>query len=216
MIPYLLLTLLLVSKISADITCLDSQYVPSIASCDVAIQHLSRFLLPCLYKETVNVGLRRSRPSMDTADIRLPAIFGDKSLGPPAKPRCMILFLWDGEYNQQESIAPEMLHTFATNVMEQCIAASPPKLAKGDIEPNKLIAVKFETAVLDANGDLTIPGMNGTLIPGLNGTPVSGPNGTMMPANLPPVNPTDACRRIAVEPLTGVDLDDPQPSVASS
>ena len=215
MVPYLLLALLLVSKISADITCIQAKYVPSIASCDVAIQHLSRFLLPCLYKETVNVGLRRSR-SRDTADIRLPAIFGDRSPAAPATPRCMILFLWDGEVSQQESIAPEMLQTFATDMKDQCIAASPPKLAKGDIEPNKLITVRFETAVLDGNGNLTIPGMNGTLIPGLNGTLVSGPNGTLMPVNLPPVNPTDACRRIAAQPLTGVDLNDPQPLVESS
>ena len=214
MVSCLLLALLLVSTISAEIKCLDSDYVPSTASCDVAIQHLSRYLLPCLHKESVNVGLRRSR-TRDTADIRLPVIFGDKSDAAPATPRCLILFLWDGEDNQQESIAPGTLQTFATNMKNQCIAASPPKLAKGDIEPNRLIALKFETAVLDGNGNLTIPGMNGTLIPGLNGTLVSGRNGTLIPVNLPPVNPTDACRNVA-EPLYGVDLDDPQPLVESS
>ena len=213
MISCLLLTLLLVSTVSGKITCTDTiGTVPSTASCDVAIQHLSRYLLPCLHKETVNVSSRRSSVR-DTADIRLPVIFADMNDLPPKTPRCMIIFMWDGKDYQWESIQPGKLQTFATDMKNQCIAASPPQMSFGSIEPNRWINVKFEAAVLD--GNLTIPGVNGTLISGLNGTLVSGLSGMLIPVNRFPVNPTDACKS-AAEPLYGVDMDDPQPSVESS
>ena len=204
----LLLALLLVGTISAEITCWDQGRVPSTASCDVALQHLSRYLLPCLYKETVIVSETR-----DTADIRLPVIFADKSDQPPETPTCFILFTWNGDNYQSESIQPGKLQTFATNMKNQCIAASPPQMPVGEIEPNRWIIVTFET--LWANGNLTIPGVNGTLIYGLNDNLGSELNNTLIPVNRPPVNPTNACRGPA-EASYGVELDGPQPSVETS
>ena len=192
MISCLLLALLLVSTISAEINCIDQSRVPSTASCDVALHHLRRYLLPCLYKETVEVS-----ETSDTADIRLPVIFADRSDQPPQTPTCFMLFTWHGDDYQSESIQPGKLQTFATNMKNQCIAASPPQMAVGEIEPNRWIIVTFET--FWADGNLTTPEVNGTLIP----------------LNRPPVNPTDACRGPA-EPSYGVELDGPQPLVETS
>ena len=191
----LLPTLLLASTVSTEITCYrGSQIVPSTASCDVALQNLARFLLPCLGKETVEVGIRGTN-----ADIQFPAIFADKSDYPTKTPRCLIEFFWYGLPEQYQSIQPGQLQTFATNMKDQCIAASPPQLGKGKFEPNRWIYVMFEGVVSD--GNLTIPGVNGTLSP-------------VNPWH-PPVNPRDACGSGA-EPLYEVDLDSPQPSVETS
>ena len=190
-----LLTLLLVSTVSAEINCTGDRprNVPSIASCDIALQHLARYLLPCLGKETVKVGQYGSA----LADVRLPAIFADKTAYLQPTPACMVEFFWDGPDNEYESIQPSMLQTFATSMKKQCIAASPPRVAQGRIEPSGQIYVKFEAAWV--GGSMTSIGANGTQIP----------------VDLPPVNPRNACRGPA-EPLYGVDLDGPPPSVDSS
>ena len=193
MVPCFLLTLLLVSTVSAEVNCTEHrpQNIPSIASCDIALQHLARYLFPCLGRETVKVGQR------STFDIRLPAIFADKTAYPQPTPQCMIEFFWDGPVNDYESIQPGMLQAFATGMKNQCIAASPPQFAQGRIEPSRRIYVKFEGAY--GVGNMTSIGANGTEIP----------------VDLPLVNPTDACRGRA-EPLYGVRLDGPQPIVDTS
>ena len=201
----LLLILLLVSTVSSRIRCLDSrgQTVPSVASCNVALRHLARYLLPCLGKETVTVSSGFRGPA--GVDIRLPSIFADTNDYPQTTVRCRIEFWWQGPDHERESIQPGKLQTFATEMENQCIAASPPQVAAGEIEPNRWIFVSFKTDAL--NGNSTIPGVNGTL--------TSGFNGTMTPANPFIPNPTDACRS-AAEPLYEVDLDFQQPSVESS
>lgn len=194
MISCFLLTLLLISTVSAEINCTDSrpQNIPSIASCNIALQHLARYLLPCLGKETVKVGQRTA------LDITLPAIFADKTAYSQPTPQCMIEFFWDGPVNEYESIQPGMLQTFVTGMKNQCIAASPPQIAQGRIEPSRRIYVKFEAA-WGGVGSVTSIGANGTKIP----------------VDLPLVNPTDACRGPA-EPLNGVNLDGPLLLVDSS
>lgn len=171
----------------------------------------------------MEVGYNAIVRSRDPADIQLPVIFADKSDQPRGTPICLIYFIWKGDNYQRESIKPSMLQTFATNMKNQCIAASPPQLATGSIEPSRLISVQFRIGMVNENGNLAVPGVNGTLLPGVSGTLISGINGTLMsalndtaiPVNLPPINPTDACKGPA-EPLYGVDLDDPQPSVQYS
>ena len=194
MVPCFLITLLLVGTVSAEVNCTGSrpQNVPSIASCDIALQHLARYLLPCLGKETVKVGQRSA------FDIRLPAIFADKTAYAQSTPHCMVEFFWDGPVNEYESIQPGMLQSFATGMKTQCIAASPPQFAQGRIEPSRRIFVKFEAAY-GGVGNVTSIGASGTEIP----------------VDLPLVNPTDACRG-PVEPLHGVVLDGPPPLVDSS
>ena len=195
MVSCFLLTLLLVSTVSAEVNCTGDRprNVPSTASCDIALQHLARYLLPCLGKEIVKVGEYGGAP----ADIRLPAIFADKTIYPQPTAQCMIEFFWDGPDNDYESIQPSMLQTFTTGMIKQCVAASPPRLAQGRIEPSRQIFVKFEAAW--SVGNMT----------------AIGANGTQMPVDLPPVNPTDACRG-PVEPLNGVGMDGPPPLVDSS
>ena len=97
----------------------------------------------------------------------------------------------------------------------QCIAASPPQLAKGTFDSKGWISVQYRTFVEDENGDLAIYGVNGTLLPVANGTLISGLNDTVTPVGLPPLNPTDACT-IDAGPLYGVGLDGSQPSVETS
>lgn len=91
---------------------------------------------------------------------------------------------------------------------DQCIAASPPKTAVGEIDPNGLIRVEFRSwSYTGSAANLAIPGVNGTLIFGHNGTIIS-PNSII-------INPMDACRN-GVEPLCRVQLDNPQPSADTS
>ena len=204
MVPCILLTLLLVSTISAEITCIPSESVPSIASCNVAIQNLARYLLPCLGRETVEVGLSRH---WNPPDLQFPVRFSDNSDQPPKTPRCGIVFIWNGDNSERESIVPGSLQTFATSMKNQCIAASPPQLAKGIFDSKGWISVQYRTFVEDENGGLAISGVNGTLISGLNYTAT--------PVGLPPLNPTDACT-IDAGALYGVGLDGSQPSVETS
>lgn len=193
----LLLTLLLVSTVSAEVNCTGNtpQYVPSVASCDLALQHLAHYLLPCLGKATVKVG--EHRRGTFAADVRLPVIFADKTAYHQPTLACMVEFFWAGPRYEYESIQPSMLQTFATSMKTQCIAASPPRFAQGKIEPSRRIYVKFESAY--RVGNMTSMGANGTQIS----------------ARWPPVNPTDACRGPA-EPLYGVDWDGLPPLVESS
>ena len=193
MISCFVLPLLLVSSVSAEVNCTGGrpQNIPSIASCDIALQHLARYLLPCLGRESVKVGQRSA------FDIRLPAIFADRTVYAQPTPQCMIEFFWDGPVNEYESVQPGMLQTFATGMKNQCLAASPPQFAQGRIEPSRRIYVKFEGAY------------------GVGNVTSIGANGTEIPVDLPLVNPTDACRGRA-EPLYGVVLDGPPPLVDSS
>ncbi len=136
------------------------------------------------------------------SDIRLPIIFADQDDHPPGTPRCMIQFYWSGPRDQYEDIQPGMLQTFATNMKNQCIAASPPQMARGHIEPNGWILVIFELGY-------------GSEGPGIGNLTTPGVNGTLGPVNRPKINPTDACRGGA-ESLDLVGLDGPQPLVESS
>ena len=195
MVPCFLLTLLLVSSVSAKIKCIEyAQAVPSVASCNVVINHLARYLLPCLGHKTVKVG----KYGNAIADIKLPIVFADDTKGPQPNPRCGLLMDWIGADDEYESIPPIDLQTFATTMKTQCIAASPPRMAFGEIEPSKWIWMNYEGA-FSSTGNLTTMVVNGTEIP----------------VNRPPINPRDACRS-SVEPLYGVDIDSPPPLVESS
>lgn len=196
MVPCFLLTLLLVSSVSAEIKCIGkySKDVPSIASCNVVIKNLAQYLLPCLGHETVKVG----KYGNAIADIKLPIIFADDTKDPQQNPRCGIVIDWDGADDEYESVPPINLQTFATTMKTQCIAASPPRMALGEIEPSRRIWMRYEGAFL-STGNWTTMMVNGTEIP----------------VHLPHVNPRDACRS-SVEPSYGVNLDSPPSLVESS
>ena len=199
MVPsFLLTTLLLVgSTVVAEITCREDSVttLPSVASCDIALQHLARYLLPCVQYETVVVNDYYA--GFFNADIRLPAFFGDESPYPAGTPRCKIMFYWVGAPKGWDIVQPGKLQTLATDMKKQCIAASPPKKAAGHMGTNNDIW-GFITAYT-LRGDLAIPGV-------VNDTMISGYNGTMIPANPSNLNPTDACQN-RTEPLHEVDLD---------
>ena len=197
MVPRFTLTLLLASTVSAEIRCDEGDTVPSVASCNVALRHLARYLLPCANHETVNVSSKMG--GKPDAQIKLPAVFVDTRNTPLGTSRCRIDFEWHGEEGGFEIIQPGKLQTFARSMEDQCIAASPPKTAVGKIDPNELIRVEFRSwSYTGSTANLAMPGVDGTLMSGQNGT-IS----TIV------INPMDACRN-GVEPYR-VQLDNPQP-----
>ena len=195
MVPSFLL-LLISSTASAYIRCVEDDVttLPSIASCDIALGHLARYLLPCVQYETVVVNDYYT--GLFNADIRLPAFFGDESPYPAGTPRCMIMFHWAGGAKGWDIVQPGKLQTLATDMKKQCIAASPPKKAEGRMGTNDDIWGFIIANTL--RGDLAIPGV-------VNGTLISGHNGTVILAKPADLNPTGACQK-RTEPLYEVDL----------
>ena len=196
MVPCFFLTLFLVGSVSAAIKCIGKypETVPSVASCNVVINHFARYLLPCLGHGTVKVG----KYGNANVDIKLPIVFADDTKDPQPNPGCGLVMDWHGADDEYESVPPINLQTLATTMKTQCIAASPPRLAFGEIEPSMRIWMKYEGA-FSSTGNLTTIMVNGTEIP----------------VHRPPVNPRDACRS-SVEPLYGVNSVSPPQLLESS